>query len=181
MDLGEYHRSQGLSERRGAWRSACSAASASCSRCSISPSASRGWSLPTATTSTVEHYDFRYVRREFLGDVRCLVFDVTPKKDAGKGRFLGRIWVEDQDFNIVRLNGTYAPRPRNAYFFHMDSWRLNLIPGYWVPALHLQRRRRLQRRRKEQDGLQGADPHLGLRPEEGRQGRRVDQRSASTA
>jgi hypothetical protein len=81
-----------------------------------------------------EHYDFRYDHREFLGEVRCLVFDVTPRKDAGKGRFLGRIWVEDRDFNIVRLNGTYAPRPRNGYFFHMDSWRLNLVPGYWVPA-----------------------------------------------
>jgi hypothetical protein len=80
------------------------------------------------------HYDFKYVHREFQGDVRCIVFDVTPKKSAGKGRFLGRIWVEDQDFNVVRLNGTYAPRPRNAQFFHMDSWRLNLIPGYWVPA-----------------------------------------------
>jgi hypothetical protein len=81
-----------------------------------------------------QHYDFRYVRREFLGDIRCLVFDVTPKPKSGQGRFLGRVWVEDQDYNIVRLNGTYAPRPRNAYFFHMDSWRLNLIPGYWVPA-----------------------------------------------
>jgi len=81
-----------------------------------------------------EHYDFRYVRREFLGDVRCLVFDVTPKPKSGRGRFLGRIWVEDQAFNIVRLNGTYAPAPRNSYFFHMDSWRLNLIPGYWVPS-----------------------------------------------
>jgi hypothetical protein len=81
-----------------------------------------------------EHYGFKYVHREFLGDVRCLVFDVTPKKDAGKGRFVGRIWVEDQDYNIVRLNGTYAPRPKNAMYFHMDSWRLNLIPGYWVPA-----------------------------------------------
>src|SRR6266581_8357912 len=80
------------------------------------------------------HYNFRYVHREFQGDVRCIVFDVTPKKGSGNGRFLGRIWVEDQDYNIVRLNGTYAPRPRNAYFFHMDSWRLNLVPGYWVPA-----------------------------------------------
>ncbi len=80
------------------------------------------------------HYDFRYVHREFLGDVRCIVFDVTPKPKTGNGRFLGRLWVEDQDFNIVRLNGTYAPRPRNAQFFHMDSWRLNLIPGYWVPT-----------------------------------------------
>jgi hypothetical protein len=81
-----------------------------------------------------EHYDFHYVRREFLGDVRCLVFDVTPKPKSGRGRFLGRVWVEDQDYNIVRLNGTYAPAPRNSYFFHMDSWRLNLIPGYWVPS-----------------------------------------------
>ncbi len=81
-----------------------------------------------------DHYEFHYVRREFLGEVRCLVFDVTPKPKSGRGRFLGRIWVEDQGFNIVRLNGTYVPAPRNSYFFHMDSWRLNLIPGYWVPA-----------------------------------------------
>jgi hypothetical protein len=81
-----------------------------------------------------QHYTFRYARREFLGEVRCLVFDVTPKKDAGRGRFLGRIWVEDQDFNIVRLNGTYTHSKRNTYYFHMDSWRLNLAPGYWIPA-----------------------------------------------
>jgi hypothetical protein len=79
-------------------------------------------------------YDFKYVHREFLGDVRCIVFDVSAKQDTGNGRFRGRIWVEDQNYNIVRLNGFYEPRPRNAYFFHMDSWRLNLIPGYWVPA-----------------------------------------------
>ncbi|MGD0758476.1 MAG: M48 family metalloprotease [Candidatus Sulfotelmatobacter sp.] len=81
-----------------------------------------------------EHYDFTYIRREFLGDVRCLVFDVKPKPKSGRGRFLGRIWVEDQDFNIVRLNGTYSQGVKNTYFFHMDSWRLNLIPGYWVPS-----------------------------------------------
>ncbi len=80
------------------------------------------------------HYDFGYVHREFLGDVRCIVFDVTPKKGSGKGRFQGRIWVEDQDFNIVRMNGTYVPHPENAYFFHMDSWRINAVAGYWVPA-----------------------------------------------
>ncbi len=79
-------------------------------------------------------YDFKFVHREFLGDVRCIVFEVSAKKGTGNGRFRGRIWVEDQDYNIVRLNGTYEPRPHNAYFFHMDSWRLNLIPGYWVPA-----------------------------------------------
>src|SRR5215469_15358718 len=80
------------------------------------------------------HYDFRYMHREFLGEVKCLVFEVTPKKNAGTGLFKGQIWVEDQDYNIVRLNGTYWPRPKNAYYFHMDSWRLNLVPGYWIPA-----------------------------------------------
>ena len=81
-----------------------------------------------------ETYKFKFAHREFLGDVRCIVFDVSPKKGTGKGRFHGRVWVEDRDYNIVRLNGTYEPQPRNAYFFHMDSWRLNLVPGYWVPA-----------------------------------------------
>ena len=79
-------------------------------------------------------YDFHYVHREFLGDVRCIVFDVQPKPHTGKGRFEGRIWVEDQDYNIVRLNGTYVPHASNQFFFHMDSWRVNAVPGYWVPA-----------------------------------------------
>ncbi len=81
-----------------------------------------------------QHYNFHFARREFVGDIRCLVFDITPKKDAGHGRFLGRIWVEDQGFNIVRLNGTYSHPTRNNYYFHMDSWRLNLVPEYWLPA-----------------------------------------------
>src|SRR5262249_44551437 len=56
-------------------------------------------------------YEFTYVRREFLGEVRCFVFDVQPKAKANKSdvAFLGRIWVEDQDYNIVRFNGTHQP------------------------------------------------------------------------
>jgi hypothetical protein len=83
-----------------------------------------------------KYYDFTFVRREFLGEVRCVVMDVAPKKDAGKGRFLGRIWIEDQDYNIVRFNGTYYPHPRASYYLHFDSWRQNLRPGgVWLPAM----------------------------------------------
>ncbi len=83
-----------------------------------------------------KYYDFTFVRREFLGEVRCVVMDVAPKKEAGKGRFLGRIWVEDQDYNIVRFNGTYYPHPRASYYLHFDSWRENLRPGgVWLPAM----------------------------------------------
>lgn len=80
-------------------------------------------------------YDFTFVRREFLGELRCIVVDVAPKKDAGKGRFLGRVWIEDQDYNIVRFNGTYYPHPRASYYLHFDSWRQNLRPGVWLPSL----------------------------------------------
>ena len=82
-----------------------------------------------------KYYDFTFVRREFLGEVRTVVVDVAPKNDAGKGRFLGRIWIEDQDYNIVRFNGTYYPHPRASYYLHFDSWRQNLRPGVWLPAL----------------------------------------------
>jgi Peptidase family M48 len=82
-----------------------------------------------------KYYEFTFVRREFLGEVRCVVMDVAPKKDAGKGRFLGRIWIEDQDYNIVRFNGTYYPHPRASYYLHFDSWRQNLRPGLWLPSL----------------------------------------------
>src|SRR5256884_238435 len=50
-----------------------------------------------------QHYNIEYLRREFLGEVRCLVFDVEPLPKSGKGRFVGRIWVEDQDYHIVRF------------------------------------------------------------------------------
>src|SRR4029077_5414966 len=78
--------------------------------------------------------NFDYVRREFLGEVRTLVFDVTPNKKAGKGRFIGRIWVEDQDYTIVRFNGSYTGRTFTSLNFHFDSWRVNAGPNLWLPA-----------------------------------------------
>ncbi len=76
-----------------------------------------------------QHYKFDYVRREFLGEVRCLVFDVTPQEKSGKGRFLGRIWD-----NIVRFNGAYSGSGHTSWWFHFDSWRTNVQPGVWVPS-----------------------------------------------
>lgn len=81
-----------------------------------------------------QHYQFEFVRREFLGNVRCLVFDVQPRPHAGVGLFKGRIWAEDQGYNIVRFNGTYSPAPRFSSYFHFDSWRQNLQPGLWLPV-----------------------------------------------
>jgi hypothetical protein len=80
------------------------------------------------------HYKFDYVHREFLGEVRCLVFDVTPLPHSGKGRFTGRIWVEDQDFHVVRFNGGYTGSTSGSFYFHFDSWRVNAGPNLWLPA-----------------------------------------------
>jgi hypothetical protein len=82
-----------------------------------------------------QHYQFDYVGREFLGEVRCLVFDVTPLPKSGKGRFKGRVWAEDQGYTIVRFNGVYTPLAGiNGFNLHFDSWRLNVQPGLWLPS-----------------------------------------------
>lgn len=80
-----------------------------------------------------ETYEFEYLRREFLGEVRALVFDVRPKTKA-KGKFVGRVWVEDHAFRIVRFNGSYSGGSPSAGYFHFDSWRINVEDDFWVPA-----------------------------------------------
>ena len=80
------------------------------------------------------HYDFNFAGREFLGKVRTLVFDVAPRKHAGDGRFVGRIWVEDVDYNVVRFNGTYKGVPHFTSYVHFDSWRANVNGRQWLPA-----------------------------------------------
>ena len=86
------------------------------------------------TTFDRQHYDFRFVRREFLGDVRTLVMDVKPKEPHSKGMFIGRVWAEDQQYNVVRFNGTYTPQPKKGVFMHFDSWRENMGNDQWLPA-----------------------------------------------
>jgi hypothetical protein len=82
-----------------------------------------------------QHYKFRYVGEEPLGDVRCLIFNVEPLPKSGNGRFRGRIWVEDQDYSIVRFTGVYFPIVgANGFNLHFDSWRWNVQPGLWLPA-----------------------------------------------
>lgn len=85
-------------------------------------------------------YDFTFIRREFLGEARCFVFDLKPRGDEADG-FTGRIWVEDRDFNIVRFNGisrnvdhSLSSFFRKKLSFHVDSWRVNALGGLWLPA-----------------------------------------------
>lgn len=76
-----------------------------------------------------QNYTFEFAHFESMGEVRCAAFDVKPREDRG-GAFIGRIWIEDRDFHIVRFTGTYISRRA----FHFDSWRLNTLGVRWMPA-----------------------------------------------
>jgi hypothetical protein len=82
-------------------------------------------------------YDFRIVRREFLGEVRAIVLDVKPKGDAIEG-FSGRLWIEDVNFNIIRFNGINRRVERSLFKkkipVHVDAWRINVLPNVWIPS-----------------------------------------------
>lgn len=90
--------------------------------------------FPDAGHFDRQHYRFVYVRREFLGQVRCYVFDVAPLDVHTKGSFWGRIWIEDQDDALVRFNGSFWQDRYGHPDLHFDSWRINVRPGVWMPA-----------------------------------------------
>src|ERR1700691_21136 len=81
-----------------------------------------------------QNYTFEFVRWETLGEVHCAAVDVKPRENSGEHGFVGRIWVEDQDFNIVRFTGTHTAKAFSKPAFHFDSWRLNTLSIMWMPA-----------------------------------------------
>lgn len=86
---------------------------------------------------STQKYEFTLVRREFVGEARCYVLDVKPRRNMDDG-FAGRIWVEDRGYNIVRFNGINR-RIERIFFrkqvsFHVDSWRTNVRPDLWLPS-----------------------------------------------
>ena len=103
----------------------------------LKPEGFAAMTVPDWRIMKAANYRFNYLRREFLGEVRCVVLDVEPR-DPRNG-FTGRIWVEDRDFNIVRFNGITRSLPGSniaskKYWFNVDSWRVNVSPGMWLPS-----------------------------------------------
>ena len=101
----------------------------------LRPEGFAAMTVPDWRIMNASNYKLNFLRREFLGEVRCLVLDVEPK-DPRNG-FIGRIWVEDRGFNIVRFNGITRSIPGSTskkYWFNVDSWRVNVSPGIWLPS-----------------------------------------------
>jgi hypothetical protein len=92
--------------------------------------------LMDSTDFDRQHYNFGYVRNEFLGTTPTAVFDVTPSNGKrSTGRFFGRIWVETRNGNVVRFNGNFAGSEKDSReYYHFDSWRTNVQPDLWLPT-----------------------------------------------
>jgi len=81
-----------------------------------------------------KNYTFSYVRNDFLGTVKTVVFDVQPIHKAA-GRFIGRIWIESQGGNIVRYSGDLAGEQTDiSEYLHFESWRTNIQENLWLPT-----------------------------------------------
>jgi hypothetical protein len=97
--------------------------------------------LPFVLTSEeIPEYDILYVGQQKEDELHCYVFDIAPKQIEGKKRyFQGRIWVDDQDFQIVKTHGKTVPDIRKKkgqenLFPAFTTWRTQVDGKYWFPA-----------------------------------------------
>jgi hypothetical protein len=94
---------------------------------------------PDMANLDAHHYRFEFRRFVFLGARRMALYDVSPAgngKTRQRGRFLGRIWVDQHDAVIARYNGVFVGSSRDKArpeYLHFDSWRTRAVSGAWLP------------------------------------------------
>jgi hypothetical protein len=90
--------------------------------------------------SKLSRYDIRYVGKEKIDELNLYVFDVTPKvvpdpKKSKERLFVGRVWVEDQDLQIVKTKGKGVPETKINKFPVVETYREQFGGGrYWFPT-----------------------------------------------
>ena len=89
--------------------------------------------------SKIAQYDFKYVGKEKIDELNLYVFDVAPKvmPDAKKTKerfFLGRVWVDDQDLQIVKTKGKGVPETKNNKFPVVETYREQIDGRFWFPT-----------------------------------------------
>jgi hypothetical protein len=101
--------------------------------------------LPFVLTSDeIPEYNILYVGQQAEDELHCYVFDIAPKQIVGKKRyFQGRIWVDDQDFQIVKTYGQAVPEIRDTkkrgnkeehLYPKFTTWRQRIDGKYWFPT-----------------------------------------------
>ena len=87
----------------------------------------------------ISQYNIKYVGKEKIDDLNLFVFDISPKvmPDAKKTKerfFLGRVWVDDQDLQIVKTRGKGVPETKNNKFPIVETYREQIDGRYWFPT-----------------------------------------------
>ena len=87
----------------------------------------------------INAYAFRYVGKEKIDELNLYVFEVTPKvipdpKKTKEKLFSGRIWVDDQDLQIVKTKGKGVPETKNNKFPTVETYREHIDGRYWFPT-----------------------------------------------
>jgi hypothetical protein len=87
------------------------------------------------TTEDLPKYQVDYHGKEKVDELNTYIFDVKPKEiRKGERYFQGRIWVDDQDLQIVKVAGQAVPEVNNQKFPHFESYRENIDGRYWLPT-----------------------------------------------
>ena len=89
--------------------------------------------------SKISKYDFKYVGKEKIDELSLYVFDVTPKvipdpKKTKERLFVGRVWVDDQDLQIVKTKGKGVPETKINKFPVVETYREQFGGRYWFPT-----------------------------------------------
>jgi len=89
--------------------------------------------------SKIPQYDFTYVGKEKIDELNLYVFDVSPKvmpdpKKTKERFFSGRIWVDDQDLQIVKTKGKGVPETKMNKFPVVETYREQIDGRYWFPT-----------------------------------------------
>jgi len=91
------------------------------------------------TTSNVDKYNLTYLGKEKIDEIDSYVFDVSPKKvEKDERYFEGKIWVDDQDLQIVKTDGktiyVVTKKNKDARFPRFETYRNNVDGKYWFPV-----------------------------------------------
>jgi muconolactone delta-isomerase len=89
--------------------------------------------------SKIPQYDFKYVGKDKIDELSLYVFDVTPKvipdpKKSKERFFTGRVWVDDQDLQIVKTKGKGVPETKTNKFPIVETYREQIDGRYWFPT-----------------------------------------------
>jgi hypothetical protein len=91
------------------------------------------------TPEEIANYDFKYAGQDQLDQINTYVFQVKPKRLSRTRRlFEGAVWVDDQDFVIVKSFGKFvseiAGNGTKLPFTMFETFRENFQDKYWLPT-----------------------------------------------